>query len=107
MRIEQRIDILEVRRTFLLMSSQTKLSVKGQVVIPKDVRDALNLKPGETMNVRRVGNHIVMEAAVSPQIKISYEEFRKRVPKYNGPFISDSDIKAAVDVMLTTKYRPI
>ncbi len=29
------------------MSKQFNLTVKGQVTIPKDVRDALGLKPGE------------------------------------------------------------
>jgi AbrB family looped-hinge helix DNA binding protein len=29
------------------MSKQSRLTVKGQVTIPKDVRDALGLKPGE------------------------------------------------------------
>lgn len=29
------------------MSKQSNLTVKGQVTIPKDVRDALGLKPGE------------------------------------------------------------
>ena len=29
------------------MTKQSNLTVKGQVTIPKDVRDALGLKPGE------------------------------------------------------------
>jgi AbrB family looped-hinge helix DNA binding protein len=29
------------------MSKQSNLTVKGQVTIPKDVRDALGLRPGE------------------------------------------------------------
>lgn len=31
------------------MSKQSKLTVKGQVTIPKDVRDLLGVKPGETV----------------------------------------------------------
>ncbi|OYY90895.1 MAG: AbrB family transcriptional regulator [Sphingomonas sp. 28-66-16] len=33
------------------MSKQTNLTVKGQVTIPKDVRDALGLKPGEPVEI--------------------------------------------------------
>ena len=29
------------------MSKQSNLTIKGQVTVPKDVRDALGLKPGE------------------------------------------------------------
>ncbi len=78
------------------MSSQTKLSVKGQVVIPKDVRDALNLKPGETLNVKRVGNQIVMEAAAPIHKKISYEEFKRRIPPYTGPPVAREEMKSGI-----------
>jgi AbrB family looped-hinge helix DNA binding protein len=78
------------------MSSQTKLSVKGQVVIPKDVRDALNLKPGETLNVKRVGNQIVMEAAVPCHKKITYEEFKRRIPPYQGPLVTREVMKSGI-----------
>jgi AbrB family looped-hinge helix DNA binding protein len=87
------------------MSSQAKLSVKGQVVIPKDVRDALNLKPGETLNVKRVGNQVVMEAVAPVRKKISYEEYRKRVPKYEGTPVSIDDMNFAIDAMFAEKYR--
>ncbi len=87
------------------MSWQTKLSVKGQVVIPKDVRDSLGLKPGETLNVKKVGNQVVMEAVKALSPKISYSEFRKLVPKYEGPPLSIEDMNLAVDAMFAQKHR--
>lgn len=33
------------------MGKYTNLTVKGQVTIPKDVRDALGLKPGEPVEI--------------------------------------------------------
>jgi AbrB family looped-hinge helix DNA binding protein len=78
------------------MSFQIKLSVKGQVVIPKDVRDALNLKPGETLNLKRVGNQVIMEAAGSARKKIDYSEFRSRMPKYHGSKVSIDDMNSKI-----------
>ena len=34
-----------------MMSKLTNLTVKGQMTIPKDVRDALGLKPGEPVQI--------------------------------------------------------
>ena len=43
------------------MSRQSNLTVKGQVTIPKDVRDALGLKPGEPVAFERneSGDYVV------------------------------------------------
>lgn len=37
------------------------LSTKGQLVLPKPVRDALRLKPGHRLNVAVEGERIVIE----------------------------------------------
>lgn len=39
----------------------TSLSTKGQIVIPKEIRDALGLKPGSVFMVRLEGRNIVLE----------------------------------------------
>ena len=75
------------------MGIDIKLSSKGQVVIPKDIRDALGLKPGETLHIAREGRRIVMEAPIEPSEVISYAEFKRRVPPYSGPPISIDDMR--------------
>lgn len=67
------------------MSVEIKVSSKGQIVIPKDVREALRLVPGSTLRLTRHGQRIVLESPEVERPKISYEEFRRRVPRYEGP----------------------
>jgi AbrB family looped-hinge helix DNA binding protein len=43
------------------MAEITKVSTKGQVVIPQEVRDALGIKPGDTLQVERVGDLLVIK----------------------------------------------
>ncbi len=45
---------------------KTKVSSKGQVVIPKEVRDKLGIKPGTILNVSVEGKRIVLEPALEP-----------------------------------------
>ena len=35
-----------------------KTHPKGQVIIPKDIRDQLGIKPGKVLSVERVNDHI-------------------------------------------------
>lgn len=41
----------------------TTVSSKGQVVLPKPVRDALRIKPGATLGVRLEGTRVILETA--------------------------------------------
>lgn len=42
----------------------TTLTSKGQLVVPKPVRDALRLRPGTRLDVRIEDAHIVLEPVV-------------------------------------------
>lgn len=79
------------------MNAIVKLSSKGQIVIPKDIRDELALREGEPMRVRRSGRQIILEAAENSNDRISYAEFRRLVPKYSGPPVAIEDMNSEID----------
>ena len=85
------------------MAVEISISSKGQIVIPKDVRDALQLKAGEKLMLSRIGRRIVLDAPALPRETISYEEFRRRVPKYNGPPIAIEDMTVDFDRLWRNK----
>ncbi len=43
----------------------TKLSSKGQLVIPRNIRQALNLQPGAEFNIELVDGCVVLQPVVS------------------------------------------
>ena len=87
------------------MDDQTKLSAKGQVVVPKEVRDALDWAPGLELTVTRSGDRVILEPVRPKRETISWEEFRRRVPRHEGPPASIEDMNRAVDRMFAERGR--
>jgi AbrB family looped-hinge helix DNA binding protein len=83
------------------MNAQTKLSAKGQVVIPKDVRDRLNLKPGTRFEVSERMGIIQLTPAIraNPFPPTTIEDLRKW-PKYNGTPKTVEEISSLSDEAL-------
>ena len=46
--------------------SKTKVSSKGQIVIPKEIRERLGIKPGTILNVKVEGSRIILEPTSEP-----------------------------------------
>ena len=61
-------------------------------MIPKDVRDALGIAAGGTLRLSREGRRIVLETPEPERERISYKEFRRRMPKYKGPPVAIEDM---------------
>ena len=83
------------------MTAQTRLSAKGQVVIPKDVRDRLGLVAGTVFDVIETGDGVVLRKPRTRQ-KISVEEATRRlreIYQHKGPPIPIERLSwsAAVD----------
>jgi AbrB family looped-hinge helix DNA binding protein len=62
--------------------SKTKITRKGQVTIPKEIRDKLSLKESDNLEVKVINNFIVMERiksfdSLKGSLKIP-EKYRKK-----------------------------
>jgi AbrB family looped-hinge helix DNA binding protein len=83
------------------MTIQTKVSAKGQIVIPKDVRDRLSWDKGTPLEVVAGECGVFLRAVPKPSAE-SFDAFTKRIRKivnYKGKRVSDDDAKEAVDKM--------
>lgn len=78
------------------MGIEIRVSSKGQIVIPKEVRDALGLEAGGKLTLERAGRRIILEVPQPDRPRISYEEFRRRVPKYQGPPVPVEEMTSRV-----------
>ncbi|MGB3722267.1 MAG: AbrB/MazE/SpoVT family DNA-binding domain-containing protein [Pacificimonas sp.] len=83
------------------MTAQTKISAKGQVVIPKDVRDRLNLAPGDALDVRETPEGILLSKPSCIRKKPMDEALAnlRKIVDYKGPPATIEDMNRAVDEM--------
>jgi AbrB family looped-hinge helix DNA binding protein len=96
-------------KTYLTeMKAQTTVSSKGQVVIPKDVRDRLRLVPGTALEIIESAGGMFLKIASSSK-KRSFEECDAAIRKaiqYDGPRYTDEQEKQAIADMFkkTAKF---
>ena len=89
------------------MNARTILSAKGQVVIPKDVRDALGLKPGQVLDVRQTASGVLLSVPHKKSGRSVDEIFAELRKMYThvGPPATIEQMDAAVDAMVAAKSR--
>ncbi len=81
------------------MELTAKLSSKGQIVLPKAVRDANGWTAGTELEVINRGSEVVLRPKSRRDERfppISLEEFFARIPKYEGPPITDEIIEQTI-----------
>ena len=87
------------------MSHFTRVSAKGQVVIPKPVREALGLNPGQALAVRRAGSGVVLTPVLEKSGRSTdeiLEEVRK-IYTHKGPPVTLEEMDEAVGRMLAQR----
>ena len=73
----------------------TKVSTKGQVILPKSIRDALNWKPGTKLSVESTDHGVLLKA--EPLFPPATIDEVYGCLKYDGPPLSLEDMDRAVE----------
>ncbi len=84
---------------FTGMGATTSISAKGQVVIPKDVRDRLRLRAGDRLEVIEQADGVLLRRS-PPEAKLSFEEAERRlraIIRYDGPPVSIEDMNRTIE----------
>lgn len=75
------------------------MSEKGQVVIPKDVRDRLRLSAGDRLEVVERPDGVLLRKRKTAKTGESFEEITARIRarvKYDGPPVSIEDMNRSI-----------
>jgi AbrB family looped-hinge helix DNA binding protein len=73
----------------------TRLSTKGQLIIPKEIRDRHGWEPGVTLKIEDRGDHIEVRLAEQDFQETTLEELVGCL-HYEGPAHSVEDMNAAI-----------
>jgi AbrB family looped-hinge helix DNA binding protein len=86
------------------MNAQTRVSAKGQIVIPKTVRDELGWPAGTRLQIEKVGGAVTLRPVRNKPGSLTLEEFIARRPKHEGPPLSPEEMDAAVARGMAGKF---
>lgn len=80
------------------MTMQTRISAKGQVVIPKDVRDRLRWAQGQTLDVVETSDGVLLKQQLRSKTLSADEAFEKirKLVSYDGPTVSIQEMNETI-----------
>lgn len=90
------------------MNAQTRLSAKGQIVIPKDVRDRLGLTEGTVFDVFEREGEIVLKQESAAGTGMTAAQALREIQsfyRYDGPVVSLEEMDAAIRDAVVERFR--
>ena len=91
-----------------MMTYQTRLSAKGQLVIPKDVRERLGWDKGMKLEVIEQGGDIVLRPEGVQKTGTTARDALREIQsfyRYDGPPVSLSDMDEAAGAAVEAEWR--
>jgi AbrB family looped-hinge helix DNA binding protein len=85
-----------MRGEYMANLATTKMSSKGQVVIPEDIRKRLNLKAGSQFVVMGEDGVVILKAIEAPSMKDFDALIRKARKQARQAGLQQSDISEAI-----------
>jgi AbrB family looped-hinge helix DNA binding protein len=83
--------------------STTKMSSKGQVVIPEEIRETLHLKEGDQFIVIGKGDAVILKSITPPSMDQFDEMLAEARTQAKKAGLKKSDIKAAIEKVRRSK----
>ena len=81
----------------------SKVGTKGQIVIPKPVRDELQLRPGDRVSVSVHEGHAHVQKSVPKDPEMAWQEFFDAIPRRRG--VTLQQIKRDIDEQYAQRAR--
>jgi hypothetical protein len=80
------------------MTEHTKISPEGSLNLSKDVVEQEGWRPGTELEVLHIADGILIREKRAAKPGIDWEEFRRRMPKYEGPPVSLEDMERGIEL---------
>ena len=88
------------------MNAHTRLSAKGQVVIPKSVRDSHDWHAGTEFEVVDRPDGVLLRRATIGERKLTIQEFWARNPPHEGPTVTLEEMNEGVMRIARESWPP-
>ena len=74
-----------------------KMSEKGQLVVPQDIREMAHLRPGERFVAFPLDEGVLFKKVQIPKVKVDFESLSKEVEaQFRKNKVKESDVQGAV-----------
>ena len=81
----------------MINTIRTTIDAAGRIVVPKAMREALDLKPGQTLEIRAGDGRLEIEAAATPMSLRKRGKGMVAVPEKDLPELTAAEVRETLE----------